>query len=111
MNDMPAPPSFPPVYELPAEALESWNKIEGGKPVSVAFTRSDLDSLMMGLRQSIISQMALAESLRALSVSDLNSANDSFIRHQINVRDAYSHFNRFIEHVMTHAQQEGRDAG
>lgn len=109
MTDVSVEPPLPPVYELPGTALDAWSKLDADEPVNVAFTRGDLDNLMMGLRQSIVSQMALAEALRAASVNDLDSANESFVRHQLNVRDAYSHFNKFIEHVMTHAQQGERD--
>lgn len=102
---------LPPVYELPSSAVDTWVKLDPSQHLMVPFSRRDLDNLMMGLRQSIASQMALADALQAASVNDIVKSNEHFGRHQVNVRDAYSNFNRFIEHVMTHAQQEPADNG
>ncbi|WP_291827323.1 hypothetical protein [Bosea sp. (in: a-proteobacteria)] len=97
---------LPPVYELPSAAIDNWIRLNPSQNLRVEFSRYDLDNLMMGLRQSIASQMALADALQAASINDVAKSNEHFERHRVNVREAYSNFNRFIEHVMTHAQQE-----
>lgn len=106
MSDNPDDAGAPSVYELPSQAIDSWVKLDPTKSLTIPFTRQDLDNLMMGLRQSIVSQMALADALQAASAQDAVKTSEHFQRHLLNVRDAYSNFNRFIAHVMTHAQQE-----
>lgn len=98
-----ATPQLPPVYELPANAIERWSGLPGGVDMVVPISKETLDQLMLGLRRMAFSQMTLGDAFAAHTRGEMDVANDLFIKHQTNVRDSYSNLNRFIEAVMLNA--------
>ena len=93
-------PTLPKVYELPHDAIARWGDLDKSKQVVLNLSGENLDSLMLGLRRGTMAQMELGNALRAISNGERDIANEHFIRHQININDAYSDLNRFIEAVM-----------
>lgn len=100
------PPPLPDVVELDQSALERWLKLPEQNPVLVPFSRQDLDRLMLGLRQVVLSQIALGDTVQALTVNDMERAEQFFRNYAETSRFAYSNFNMFISHIMRAAQAE-----
>ena len=95
-----APQQLPPVYDLPSEAIDRWGALPADQPIAIHITREQMDGLMLGLRRNTLAQIELGNALRAATNSDITTANEHFVSHQLWSRQSYSDFNKFIEAVM-----------
>ncbi|BAV45831.1 Putative transcriptional accessory protein [Mesorhizobium loti] len=102
MDESPDPTPFPPPI-ITQEAQERWASLPGDRHLQIALKREDLDHLFLSIRECIIGQGDLANTVQALSHGNTEAAQKFFDAAQLHQRNAIEQIDRLVLHAMTTA--------